>query len=31
MGSTALLGTLLGSYYVFIFYKHTGDKVRWPY
>lgn len=28
MGATALLGSLLGSYYVYVFYTHAGDKVR---
>jgi len=28
MGSTALLGSLMGSYYVYVYYKHAGDKTQ---
>ncbi|TYZ68567.1 hypothetical protein PybrP1_006094 [[Pythium] brassicae (nom. inval.)] len=28
MGGTALLGALLGSYYVYVFYTHAGDKTQ---
>lgn len=28
MGSTALLGALLGSYYVYVYYTHAGDKTH---
>lgn len=28
MGATALLGALFGSYYVYVYYTHAGDKVR---
>lgn len=28
MGATALLGSFLGSHYVYVYYKHAADKVR---
>uniref|UniRef100_K3WSB2 Sugar transporter SWEET1 n=1 Tax=Globisporangium ultimum (strain ATCC 200006 / CBS 805.95 / DAOM BR144) TaxID=431595 RepID=K3WSB2_GLOUD len=28
MGATALLGSFMGSYYVYVYYKHAGDKTQ---